>query len=268
MRVHAIQTGRLIGNETFMRGERWTSLLRRRRAVEFPVYSYIVEHPEGLIAIDTGMSAQAHRPATQRRFVPRPVAKPEDEVGPRMRATGLRPEEVSRVVITHLDWDHVGGIAHFPNAEVLVHRPEWEFASTFIGRTRYQPRRWPSEFQPTLYDLDAEPYGPFSASLPLTDSGDVRLVPIPGHSIGQVAVVLQTNGCALFFGADHVLREDWFVEDFRAGHLLGLGIFFPEQAVATSRRIVSYARERPTVLLPAHDAEAPARLASMTTLVT
>ena len=55
MRVHVIQTGRLIGNKTFLRGSGWSSLLRRREPFDFPVYSYIVEHPDGHIAIDTGL---------------------------------------------------------------------------------------------------------------------------------------------------------------------------------------------------------------------
>jgi hypothetical protein len=37
MRVHVIQTGRLVGNETVMRGEGWSSVFRRRKRHEFPV---------------------------------------------------------------------------------------------------------------------------------------------------------------------------------------------------------------------------------------
>jgi hypothetical protein len=48
---------------------------------------------------------------------------------------------------------------------------------------------------------------------------------------------------------------------------MGLGgPFFPAQAVDTSQRIHRFAAEVPTALLPAHDAEAPARLAAMETL--
>jgi len=263
MRVHVVQTGSLVGNKTFMRGESWSTLLRRRENYEFPVYSYLVEQPDGLIAIDTGLSARVRVSRAQQRFVPRPVIAPEDEIGPQMRAQGLNPEDVQRVIVTHLDWDHVGGLAHFPNAEILVHRPEYEFASTFMGKLRYEPKLWPSHFDPTLYDLDPHPHGPFPASKALTGSGDIRLVPIPGHSIAQVGVLIPTDDVVLFFGADHVLRQDWFVEDYAEGRLVGLGLLGnPELAVETSRRIQRFAAEVPTVLLPAHDAGAPARLAA------
>jgi len=263
VRVHPIQTGRLVGNKTFMRGSGWSSLLRRREQFAFPVYSYIVEHPDGHIAIDTGLGAPVRVPRAQRRFVPRPIAGPEDAIAVQMRARGLRCDDVTTVVLTHLDWDHAGGVAAFPNATVLVHRPEYEFAASVMGRMRYQPRSWPTGFAPTLYDLDPQPQGPFPESRTLTADGDVCLVPLAGHSIAQVGAIVRTDGHALLLAADHMLRQDWFVEDYRAGQLLGLGIFFPELARETSRRIQRFAQQTPTVLLPAHDADAPARLAAM-----
>ncbi|MGH2745548.1 MAG: MBL fold metallo-hydrolase [Gammaproteobacteria bacterium] len=136
-----------------------------------------------------------------------------------------------RVVLTHLDWDHAGGLERFPNTEVLVHRPEHEFAQKFMGKT-------------------------------LTESGDVRLVPIPGHSIGQVGVIVRTDDVALFFAADHALRQDWFVEDYEAGRLPMLGaLFLPKLAAETSRRIHRFVEEVSTVFIPSHDADAEARIA-------
>jgi N-acyl homoserine lactone hydrolase len=263
MRVHVVQTGSLTANKTFMRGEGWPSLLRRPVYYEFPAFSYILEHPEGHIAIDAGLTARVKVPRPLWRLVPHPRIRPEEEIGPRMRAMGLRIEDVRRVVVTHLDWDHVGGIGHFPNAEVLVHRPEHEFAGTLRGKLRYLPRLWPSGFEPTLYDLDSDPVGPFPKSKVITERGDVRVVPIPGHSIGQIGVIVQADGTPMFFAADHVLRQDWFLDDYKAGRLLGLGAFFPDPARETSRRVHEFLEQQPTVFLPSHDAETPARLASM-----
>jgi N-acyl homoserine lactone hydrolase len=262
LRTHVIETGRLTGNQTFLRGEGWSSLLRPRRDYQFPAYCFVIEHPQGLIAIDTGLNVRARspRPRWQRRFVPDPM--PGTEIGPAMRAIGLDPADVRLVVLTHLDWDHAGGLAHFPNAEVLVHRTELEFAATFLGRRRFEADRWPRTFDPTVYELDPEPYGPFPESRLLTDDGAVRLVPIPGHTPGQVGVIARSGDRRQFFCADHVLRQDWFLDDYARDRLLGLGIFFPELARETSRRIHAFIESVPTVLVPSHDAEAPARLAA------
>jgi N-acyl homoserine lactone hydrolase len=261
VRVHVFETGRLIGNRTFLRGRGWSSLLRPAEPFEFPVHCYVLEHPDGLIAIDTGLREGVRVPRAQRRFVPRPIVAPEETIGARMRAKGLRPEDVSTVVVTHLDWDHAGGLGAFPNAKVMVHRPEYEFARSAMGRMRYQPRLWPGDLRPALYDLEPVPYGPFPQSRALTNG--VQLVPLAGHSIAQVGVIVQSDHHAVLFAADHMLRADWFEEDYRAGNLLGLGIFFPELARETSRRIHRFTQDTPTVLLPAHDAGAPARLAAV-----
>ncbi len=263
MKVHVIPTGRLTGNKTFMRGEGWSSVFRRAEFYEFPAYVYILEHPDGLIAIDTGMTSKAKTPRMARRMVPNPSVQPEEEIGPQMRKAGLDPADVRLVLITHLDWDHAGGVAHFPNAQVLVHRPEFEFSKKLMGKVRYQPKLWPSDFDPELYDLDPEPLGPFPQSKAVTDRGDVRLVPIPGHSIAQVGVTVRNRNTTLFFGADHMLRQDWFLEDYPEGRLIQLGVFFRKQAAETSRRIHEFMEQQPTVLLPTHDADAVARVAAM-----
>lgn len=259
--VHAFETGRLVANKTFLRGEGFGSLLRRVEPIEFPALAYVIEHPEGLLVIDTGLGAQTPAPRAFRGFPPepQPMATAE-EIGPRMRERGLDPSEVSRVVLTHLDWDHTGGLHHFPNAEVLVHRPEHEFARTRIGRSRYRPTLWPADFDPTVYDLDPEPFGPFAQSRRLTERGDVHIVPIPGHSPGQVAVVYETGAEALLFAADHMLRGEWFSEDLAAGRSLMLGAFGKKAARDTTRRLGQFVEERPVVLLPAHDSDAPRRL--------
>lgn len=260
--VHVLETGRLVTNRTFLRGTSWWSLLRRRVPYEFPVLSFVIEHEEGLIAVDAGLGFEVQVPRLQRRFVPQPVGGSRD-IRAAMRRKGLDAADVRLAVLTHLDWDHLGGVAAFPRAEVLVHRHEMESARTRMGRSRYQPHRWPAGFDPALYDLDPEPYGPFPTSRRLTSAGDVRIVPLPGHSAGQVGVVVETGASTLLLAADHVLRQDWFLEDLAAGNELGLGIFGRQAAVETTRRIVRFARETPTVLIPSHDDQAAARLEAM-----
>lgn len=262
MRVHAIAVGQMDGNLHMLRAERWSAALRRPASYRFPVHAFAVEHPEGLLLIDTGPAGGVRVPAAMRRIAPVPVVGPDQEIGPALRARGLHPGDVSRVILTHLDYDHVGGIGHVPGAEALVHRAEWEFAHSRGGRMRVRPQHWPEGFAPTRYELDDGPYGPFPASRVLTDRGDVRVVPLPGHTPGQVGVVVEDGDATLFLCADHVLREDWFAEDLAAGRDLGLGIYGPRDARRTTAWIADFMRSRPVVLLPSHDDGVAARLAS------
>ena len=263
MRVHVIRTGTVTQNTTFWRGESWSTIFRKAKAYEIPVQCYVVEHPDGHVAIDTGLSSNVPAPkGLLRRFVPIPHAQPGDEVGPQMRAVGLDPNEVRFVILTHLDWDHAGGVGHFPNAKILVHRPELTFASTSSGKMRYQTKRWPSGFSPIPFDLDPDPYVSFPESKKVTDAGDVVVVPTRGHSAGHVSVVVRTGDAALFFAGDHLTRQDWFREDYAKGRLVQLGQFFPNDARETSRRIHRFAEAVPTILLPSHDGDAAERLAT------
>ncbi len=150
-----------------------------------------------------------------------------------------------------------------PGARILVHRPELEFATTRRGRLRYQARLWPQGPALEAYDLEPEPIGPFPASRRLTEDGSVVLVPLAGHSIGQVGVIVRLGDVSVLLAADHVLRQDWFLEDHARGELRGLGAFHPRAAEETSRRVWRYAEQAPTVLVPSHDADAPARLEAM-----
>jgi len=260
MRIHALETGRLRSNKTFMRADGWASgILRRRVDVEFPAFAFVLEHPEGTMLIDTGLGFRFDVPRWQRRFVPTVAGGPAP-VAETMRARGLDPGAVTRVILTHLDYDHVGGVGSFPHAEVLVHRVEHEAATSRAQHMRYRPELWPQTFAPRLYDLADEPFGPFPKSLAVTDRGDVRLVPLRGHSAGQVGVVVETGRAPLFFSADHVLREDWLAEDRAAGRALGLGIFFPRDARETTARVHRFVDETGAILVPSHDSGAPARL--------
>ncbi len=263
MRVHVIESGRLRGNKNFLRadGQKLVRAAINAEMVDFPVYTYIVEHDDGHIAIDTGLNSKASLPRFLNRLVPLPISGADEEVGPQMRKVGLRTEDVRLVLATHLDFDHVGGVGHFPNAEILVHKPEWDFASTWFGRIRYQPKLWPESFKPKVYDLDDESLGPFSTSKRITEKGDVRIVPIPGHSIAQVGIVVRTNGPTLFFGADHMWTASFFAGDIAANRLNMLSIY-RKKGRDTSRRIAEFIRDEPTILLPAHDADSAKNLAA------
>ncbi len=114
MAVRAIQTGRLIANETLWRSGSLGSLLRRKEEFTFPATFFVLERPEGLVAIDTGIDSRASTPRALHRIVPAPSAGPQDEAGPRMASAGLEAAEIGTVLATHLDWDHIGGVRHFP----------------------------------------------------------------------------------------------------------------------------------------------------------
>jgi N-acyl homoserine lactone hydrolase len=109
--------------------------------------------------------------------------------------------------------------------------------------------------------LRPAPFGPFRASMSLTKAGNVTLVPVPGHSPGRLAVVVQNGDHAVFLAGDSSYTQDLMLH----GKVDGVGSDDGAERL-THERIRAYAAETPTVYLPAHDPETATRLAARRTI--
>ena len=109
MTIHAIQTGSVRIKRSQVRGS-GHGMRRRLRVFTdpewtdwIPTYAWLIDHPEGIIVVDTG----------QGRHLLHNCA-----LWASSRA------HVQRVVLTHLRIDHDGRLAHFPDSEILASRRE------------------------------------------------------------------------------------------------------------------------------------------------
>jgi N-acyl homoserine lactone hydrolase len=276
VKIHAIQTGTVAITTAWREGvghgrqRLLRTVLDRNWTEPLPIYAFAIEHPEGVIVVDTGETARASLPHYFPRWHPvfrfavRESVQPEQEIGPQLERLGIRPGDISRVVMTHLHTDHAGGLHHFPNTEILAARTEIEYASGLLGQLRGYPNtRWPASFDPTPLDLKPEPVGPFPESLRLTKAGDVTLVPVPGHSPGQLGVLVNDGDLTVFLAGDSSYTQELLL----LGKVDGVGP--DEQAErVTHQRIRAYAAANPTVYLVAHDPETGSRLAQRRTIQT
>jgi N-acyl homoserine lactone hydrolase len=268
VRIHAIRTGSLVVRAQQLSGQGRgplrgaRTLMDRNWTDSMPIYAWLIEHPEGLIVVDTGESARVNEPGYLPRWHPyfrrgvRESVQPGDEIGPQLTALGFSPEDVRWVVLTHLHNDHADGLAHFPHSEILVCRPEFENAKGFAGQVRgFLPQQWPEWFSPHLYDLDERPFGPFERSRPLSEAGDVTIVATHGHTKGHVSVVVEEDGHSVFLAGDTSYSEALMLD----GAVDGVT---PDVRTAreTLDQIREFTRQRPVVYLPSHDPEAAERL--------
>ena len=146
--------------------------------------------------------------------------------------------------------------------EILVSRNEYETASGLMGRLRgYLPNRWPEWFSPTPFDLDGGGFGPFEASRPLTEAEDAWIVATPGHTSGHVSVVLEVDGCSIFFAGDTSYTEDLMLSCAVDGVSPDV-----QKARHTVEQIREFASQTPVVYLPTHDPQAGARLVNRQTV--
>jgi N-acyl homoserine lactone hydrolase len=269
MKIHAIQTGTVAITTAWREGvghgrrRMLNTILDREWTEPLPIYAFAIEHPEGVIVVDTGEDARASERSYFTRWHPglrafREWVTPKEEIGPQLEGLGIRPSDVRWVVMTHLHTDHAGGLHHFPDSEILVSGEELEYATGLRGRLRgyVANKRWPAWFAPTALELEPEPNGPFPESLRLTEAGDVILVPVPGHTPGQIGVLVEEGEQTVFLAGDSSYTQDLMLRG------VADGVGADEEAERlTHERIRAFAAARPTVYLVAHDPDTGARLA-------
>ncbi|HBI99786.1 N-acyl homoserine lactonase family protein [Lysinibacillus fusiformis] len=97
--------------------------------VEFPVYTVLIDHPEGKILFDTACNPNAMGPDgrwgefTQKAF---PINMPEEcYLHHRLEELNVRPEDIKYVVASHLHLDHAGCLELFTNATIIVQEDEF-----------------------------------------------------------------------------------------------------------------------------------------------
>lgn len=270
MNIHAISTGRVKITRSWQVGQaddsmRLVNTLFDKEFTDWlPIYCFIIEHPEGLAVIDTGIPADANKPVwfpPWMQLVQRAAyfddMTQDDEIGPQMLKRGLSLDDVRWVVLTHLHQDHDGGLYHFPNAEIVINRTEWIAASGLNGRMRgYLNQRWPEWLSPTLVDFSGEPYHAFVRSHALTERGDIRLVPTTGHSVGHMSVLLEEGEHMVCFAGDVSYTQQLMLEQQNDGVAPNV-----QEAQQTLRVMRQFVQETPTVYLPTHDPGSGQRLA-------
>jgi len=171
-----------------------------------PINTFVIEHSQGVCLFDTGQTARATRPGHLPAWHPflrlaRFELTADDEPAAGLARRGIRPADIAVVVLSHLHTDHVGTVAAFPAAEILVARAEWEHATGLAGRMRgYVPQHWPDAIVPTLVDFDGGPRGPWTATHDVFGDGVLLLVPLPGHSPGHLGLLVDVAPRALMAG--------------------------------------------------------------------
>ena len=237
-------------------------LTDRKWSPHLPIGCWLIEHPEGLIMVDTGESTHANDRGYQpwwhpfMQFCERRGVKPEEEVGALLKARGFDPAAVRWVVMTHMHGDHAGGIPNFPNSQfVLTDTEARAIAASDAVFNGYLTMHYPAWFKPTPILFTDGPFESFDQSKKLTEDGTVRLVPTPGHTLGHQAVVVDQGDHYVLIGGDASYCEDYLLK----GQIDGVCIDGTLHHDST-RRIRELCRRKPTITQFAHDEQSEHRL--------
>jgi glyoxylase-like metal-dependent hydrolase (beta-lactamase superfamily II) len=203
--------------------------------LRFPIPAYLVETETERVLIDTGLNPEA---------VPDPGAHYGEQASfmaleqERSIAELLDLSTLTRVVLTHLHFDHAGGLALIPpEVPIVVQRREWQG-----GGEQATIRR--NFFYPRDYALDGRRLELVDGDHDLLGDGSIELLLTPGHTPGHQSVRI---GERLVLGADVThfaatlddLRFPAFADDFDA------------QARSAGR--LRAMREEGATVIPGHD---------------
>lgn len=217
---------------------------------------YLVDHPEGLVVVDTGLSHDmlddpagygAHGAAFMEAFLPAIDYGPDMHPQAQLADAGYAPEAVDYVVMTHLHSDHAGHIDVFPDAEFLVQKQELRYAN------------WPVPVQDVFYlegDFDrlrSDEYDvtPLEGAYDIFGDGSVRTVPTPGHTPGHQSVVLELPETGtVVLGADVAHRQTGYEREHLASFNWNL-----QQSLESLRETKALARRENAEVFVTHDNE-------------
>jgi len=179
----------------------------------------LIEAGDGLVLVDTGYGVRdVRRPhARLARLWPAVLNvdyREQDTALRQVEALGFSARDVRHIVLTHLDFDHAGGIADFPQARVHVMERERDAAErkrrSFVARQRYRPAQWDGVRDWRTYATGGEPWFGFEAVRSLDGlPPEFLMVPLPGHTAGHAGVAIRAGeGWLLHAGDAYLHRGD------------------------------------------------------------
>ena len=123
MRLFALTCGWLTGHAGgFLAGE--------EGRLRVPVPCYLIDHPRGRVLFDSGLHPEVADDPAGRLGLAATIFDvefaPGEDVAGRLAALEVDPGTIRYLVTSHLQFDHTGGHAVVPRAQLVVQRPEWE----------------------------------------------------------------------------------------------------------------------------------------------
>jgi glyoxylase-like metal-dependent hydrolase (beta-lactamase superfamily II) len=265
VKIHAIQTGMVAVKRSHLTNRTAHFLTPLKISFDkhftpfMPIWVWVIEHPEGVIVIDTGENAEVLNPdyfnpagkliaAYNKRNLKFSINK-ENEIGFQLRQLGIDKDNIKNMVLTHLHLDHTDGIKDFRNVEILVNEEEYKSPSGHF------PELIPSWFNPKRVQYKNDMVSVFNKAYPITDREDLLLVPTGGHTKHHASVLFKTDDFDILFAGDVSYNQEQLIQR----DIPGINADYKKTS-NTYENITSYARQKRLIFLPSHDWNAVRRL--------
>lgn len=177
----------------------------------------------GLVLIDTGFGlndvAHPHEPPEPRistawRAMLNIQLRERETARRQVEALGLDPADVRHIVLTHLDFDHAGGLQDFPGATIHVMAREYADAigprDGIVAEARWRPAQYANLTRWRRYAARGDAWFGFEAVRDLDGlPPEILMVPLPGHTWGHAGVAIRgEHGWLLHAGDAYFYRGE------------------------------------------------------------
>jgi N-acyl homoserine lactone hydrolase len=273
VKIHGLCVGTVAVKTTFKtkKGNGFLSkiniLLAKYYTEYMPIWVWVIEHPEGLIIVDTGEnsdSMEVDKYLNQESWYARYQFKNactvkigrESEINKQLQKINLKPEDVKLVVLTHMHLDHIDGLKYFPKQEIMVGDFEYNHPDNVFKSIL------PSWFKPNKLIYKADKIEVFNEAFPITQAEDLLYVPTPGHTLGHSSLIFKTDDFDIIFAGDSSYDQ----QQVLSGELPGANTDYIKTA-ETYQKLLAYAKLRKSIYLPTHDANSGQRLVNKSFLI-
>ena len=166
----------------------------KNKKMTFPAGVFLIKHRDkGYLLYDTGYH---YNIKTKLRYgfyrLGTPVQMTEkDQISYLLRTKGIRPEEITYVMLSHLHPDHLGGASFFPNAQFILTQEVFEVYQKPKLKDLVFKEFLPADFEKRLTVIKANqrysnfPYRPICD---LFGDGSILVASVDGHARGQACM--------------------------------------------------------------------------------
>jgi glyoxylase-like metal-dependent hydrolase (beta-lactamase superfamily II) len=166
---------------------------------------YLIRHGDELMLWDTGLPAALKGAA----FDPKPAmsASVTRTIVEQLADLGIRPEQITRVGISHFHFDHVGQAGAFPKAKLMIGADDWAALTADKPDPRLAGQI--AALKPWLDNRSNA--DPVTGDRDVFADGSVRMINLPGHTPGHhgLLVKLKRKGAVLLTGDQYHFTENY-----------------------------------------------------------
>lgn len=215
-----------------------------------PIHAFLLDTPAGYVVFDAGCHPQAMEGAWPKELCGNPYIPGEHgSVPERLAELGIRTEEVSAVILSHLHLDHAGGAHFFPQAKIYVQQEELEHVmedakNGALGM--FHQKCDVDNWEQAKLQWVPVPSGVRETSL---CPGVTILNLGPGHSFGMLGVLVELECGNFLLAADAIYSRAHYEP---VAQLAGV-VYDKEGYFDTIEFLRQYAKEHDAQILFGHD---------------